>query len=58
MTKEKLVSLNKYLSDLKSRLAEAQVSVPAKHKHRSQQYKELLQREIFKTQLSIAEANK
>lgn len=50
MKKEKLVSLNKYLAELKSRLAS---DVPEKHKHRPNEYKELLQREIFKVNKTI-----
>lgn len=58
MKNEKIIALNKYLSDLKVKLADAQVSVPPKHAHRPQQYREMLQREIFKTKLTIDEANK
>lgn len=58
MTNEKMIALNKYLSDMKAKLADAMVAVPPKHAHRPTQYKELLQREIFKTELAIKEANK
>lgn len=44
MTKEKVKQLNKYLSDLKSRLSST--TIPEKHKHRVESYKRYLNNEI------------
>ena len=43
MTKEKLISLNKYVSDLQNRLSSP---VPAKHKDHPETYKDFLKHEI------------
>ncbi len=43
MNKEKLISLTKYQSDLKSKLSDP---IPSKHKHRPAEYKNFLKNEI------------
>lgn len=53
MTKEKVLSLTKYLNDLTSKLNSP---TPDKHRNRPQQYKELLEREIFKVKKTLNEA--
>lgn len=53
MKKEKIVSLNKYLVELKTRL---NGPVSEKHVSRPEQYKDFLKREIFKVNKSLDEA--
>lgn len=53
MTKEKLQSLKKYISDLKSKL---ESPLPEKHKGHKHTYHEFLNNEIKKTQAKIEEA--
>lgn len=43
MTKEKLISLNKYAQDLKNKLTSP---TPVKHKNRPESYKKFLTREL------------
>ena len=53
MTKEKLISLNKYAQELKNKLTSA---VPAKHKNRPQSYKNFLTHELKMVNSKIEEA--
>lgn len=43
MTREKLLSLSKYVVDMQNKLDSI---IPEKHKHRVEEYKEFLRREI------------
>lgn len=52
MTREKKISLTKYLNQCQERL---KAPVPEKHKHRPTQYKELLEREIYKVNKTLSE---
>lgn len=50
MNKDKIVSLSKYLEDIKSKLAS---EVPSKHKNRVSQYKAFLTKEVDLTTKKI-----
>lgn len=50
MTKEKLVSLTKYVADLKSRLSD---SIPEKHKNSPTTYHDFLRNEIRMTEIKL-----
>lgn len=51
MNKEKIVSLTKYVNDLKARLEEK--SLPIKHKNRQETYKQFLRNEIASTSTKL-----
>ncbi len=53
MTKEKLVSLKKYLQDLNSRLTG---DLPVKHKNRQKSFHTFLKTEIKKVEAKIKDA--
>lgn len=50
MSKEKLISLTKYASDIKSKLSSP---LPEKQKNRPAQYKQFLERELSATNAKI-----
>ena len=47
MAQDKLMTLSRYLDDLKNKISET--NVPDKHKHSPHTYREFLQREINRT---------
>ena len=53
MTKEKIISLNKYLTGLKDKLT---ARTPSKHKDHPATYKQFLEREIRAVSLKLDEA--
>jgi len=50
MSKQKFVNLTKYAADLKAKLSD---TVPVKHVERPVQYKEFLQRELAKANVTV-----